>query len=127
MKFNRSNFQGGKISRKIYIISALAVVLVLLVSGVAVDFLSFDRTKGGYEPPYTGYTGEPVNWNEGRITEIGFYRDGYVVNTIFNCTSGEISFNLIGIDIPFRKVSERGIVVHKPREACTERGFKPEF
>ena len=113
--------------KKVYIISALAVVLVLLVSSVAVDFMSFDRTKGGYEPPNTGYTGEPVNWNEGRVTVIGFYRDGYVVDTIFDCTSGEISFNLIGIDIPFRKVSERGIVVHKPREVCTERGFKPEF
>ncbi len=113
--------------KKVYVISALAVVLVLLVVGVAVDFMSFDRTKGGYEPTYTGYTGEPVNWNEGKVTEIGFYRDGYVVDTIFDCTSGEFSFNLIGIDIPFRKVSERGIVVHKPREACTERGFKPEF
>ena len=83
--------------KQVYVISALAVVLELLVVGVAVDFMSFDRTKGGYEPPYTGYTSEPVNWNEGRVTEIGFYRDGYVVDTIFDCTSGEISFNLIGI------------------------------
>ena len=43
--------------KKVYVFSALAVMLVLLVAGVAVDFLSFDRTKGGYEPPYTGYTG----------------------------------------------------------------------
>ena len=54
--------------KKAYIISALAVVLVLLVSSVAVEFMSFDRTKGGYEPPYTGYTDEAVNWNEGEVT-----------------------------------------------------------
>lgn len=47
-------------------VGALAVVglvlAALLVGGVIADGLSFDRTSGGYEPPYTGYTGEPIDW-----------------------------------------------------------------
>ncbi|WP_156323868.1 hypothetical protein [Bacillus sp. JCM 19034] len=44
-----------------------------------------------------------------------------------NCTTGMISFELYNQNIDYRVVSERAIVVHKPREACMERGFSPEF
>ncbi len=106
---------------------ALAVAVALLAAGVIADFRAFDRTEGGYDPPYTGYTGEPVDWNEGSVTEEGFLREGYVLDVYADCTSGLITFGVLGMKIPFRKFSPRAIAVHKPREACTERGFTPEF
>ncbi len=41
--------------------------LALFLGGAIADYKSFDRTKGGYEPPYTEYTGEPINWDAGAI------------------------------------------------------------
>ena len=42
----------------IFIFTGLGLVLTfLLIIGATNDFASFDRTKGGYEPPYEGYTG----------------------------------------------------------------------
>lgn len=112
----------------IFIFTGLGLVLTLfIIIGAAADFASFDRTKGGYEPPYEGYTGELVNWDEGDLTKTGMGRRGRVINTLFNCTTGMITFEIYGKEIEFRKVSERGIKVHKPREACMERGFQPEF
>ena len=112
----------------VFVFAALGLVLTLLIIiGAAIDIATFDRTRGGYEPPYTGYTGQPIDWAEIDVTKTGMARRGYVLNTLFNCTSGTISAEIFGQEIPFRKVSERGIVVHKPREACIERGFQPEF
>ncbi|MGU9951449.1 MAG: hypothetical protein ACNYPH_03945 [Gammaproteobacteria bacterium WSBS_2016_MAG_OTU1] len=101
--------------------------IVLFISGFVADFKSFDRTSGGYEPPYENYTGEPINWNDGDTSTAGFVRRGSVLNTLLNCTSGMISFQIYGNEIEFRKVSERAIKVHKPREACIAKGFSPEF
>ena len=114
-----------------YIINIFAIIGILLIIiifwGIGKDFASFDRTKGGYEPPYTEYTGAPINWNEGDFSNEGFARRGRVFNTLLNCTTGMISFQIFGKAINFRKVSARAIAVHKPREACQERGFTPEF
>ena len=111
-----------------FVLALLGLVLTLLIIiGAAIDIASFDRTKGGYEPPYTGYTGQPIDWDEADLTKTGVARRGYVLHTLLNCTSGLISFEIFRQQIPFRKVSERAIVVHKPREACAARGFKPEF
>lgn len=104
----------------------LALALLVII-GAALDMASFDGTKGGYEPPYTDYTGEPINWDDCDVTETGMVRRGYVVHTLLHCTSSMISFEIFRQEIPFRKVSERGVVVHKPREACIARGFAPEF
>ena len=105
----------------VFVFAALGLVLTLLVIiGAAIDIATFDRTRGGY-------TGQPVDWAEIDVTKTGMARRGYVLNTLFSCTSGTISAEIFGQEIPFRKVSERGIVVHKPREACIERGFQPEF
>ena len=112
----------------VFVFAALGLALTLLIIiGAAIDIASFDRTRGGYEPPYTGYTGQPIDWDEGDVTKTGVVRRGYVLHTLFNCTSGMISVEIFGQRIPFRKVSERGIIVHKPREACAEREFTPEF
>lgn len=109
------------------IIAAGVLLVAILATGVVIDVLSFDRTKGGYEPPYTGYTGEPADWTAAEITPSGMRKTGYVMDVLFNCTSGMMHFRVLGMSIPFRKFSPRALVVHKPREACLERGFTPEF
>ena len=55
------------------------------------------------------------------------HKDGYVLDVRVNCTSGMMHFDFFGIAVQFRKFSPRAIAVHKPREACLERGFTPEF
>ena len=112
----------------VFVFAGLGLVLTLLILiGAVIDIASFDRTRGGYEPPYTAYTGQPIDWDEADVTKTGVVRRGYVLHTLFNCTSGMISFEIFRQQIRFRKVSERGIMVHKPRRACMERGFRPEF
>lgn len=49
-----------------------AVSLVGLGVGAAVDISGFDRTSGGYEAPYTGWTGTPTEWEAGDVTPEGF-------------------------------------------------------
>ena len=112
----------------IFIFTGLGLVLTfLLIIGATNDFASFDRTKGGYEPPYEGYTGEPIDWDEGDLTKTGMVRRGKVINTLFNCTSGMISFEIYGKQIEFRVVSERGIKVHKPRKRAWKEDFNRRF
>ena len=103
------------------------VLTLLIIIGAASDIATFDRTRGGYEPPYTGHTGQPIDWDEIDVTKTGMARRGHILNTLFDCTSGMLSFEIFGQESPFRKVSERRIVVHKPREVCIERGFQPDF
>ncbi|MCH9704829.1 MAG: hypothetical protein K0U15_01715 [Proteobacteria bacterium] len=107
------------------ILGVLAVIAVVV--GFARDFAAFDQTKGGYEPPYKEYTGTPINWDAGDRSSNGFVQRGRIINTLLNCTTGMISFQIYGNIIDFRQVSERAIAVHKPREACERSGFNPEF
>lgn len=104
-----------------------AFALVLLVAGVIGDYRSFDRTSGGYEPPYTNWTGTPIDWEEVDRTADGFRLNGRVLSYRLDCTSGTITFELYGLSFDYRTVSERAIAVHRPREACREQGFSPEF
>ena len=47
----------------VYALAVLGFALsLLLVVGFVADIRATDRTSGGYEPPYTGYTGEPIDW-----------------------------------------------------------------
>jgi len=114
-------------NRKRLILAAVVVPVVIFVAGLVADFLSFDRTKGGYEPPYTGYTGQPVDWSTVETTPTGMRKNGYVLDVIVDCTSGMMHFGVLGFEFPFRKFSPRALAVHKPREACAKRGFSPEF
>lgn len=104
-----------------------ALSIALFVIGIAVDISRFDTTSGGYEPPYTGVVGEPIDWFALDRTPTGVVGRGMVMNTHVNATTGMISFELYGIMIDFRPLSERALVVHKPREAFIEMGFEPEF
>lgn len=101
--------------------------VTLFVAGLALDAGGFDNTQGGYEPPYEGWTGTPTDWDAGDTTPTGMARRGYVANLLVDCTTGMISFQIYGLTIPFRTFSPRALAVHKPREACIERGFNPTF
>ncbi|MGL5819680.1 MAG: hypothetical protein ACRCYR_19120 [Phycicoccus sp.] len=111
----------------------LAVVGVLALIGVATgavaDFRDFDRTSGGYEAPYTGWSGTPVDWQAGIVTETGFIKPGHILDVHLDCTSGMVSFGAFGTGATadWRAVSPRAIAVHKPREACRAEGFAPQF
>ncbi|MDJ1018360.1 MAG: hypothetical protein QNJ35_17760 [Paracoccaceae bacterium] len=114
-----------------YIIYTLAAIgglaICLFVVGFWLDFRDFDRTSGGYEPPYEGVVGDPIDWFALDRTPTGLARRGYILNTLVDGTSGMISFEIYGIAIPFRPMSERALVVHKPREAFKALGFNPAF
>ena len=113
-------------TKRIFVVVGV-LLLALLTTGIVADVMAFDRTDGGYEPPYTDYTGEPIDWTTVETTRTGMHKNGYVLDVRVNCTSGMMHFDFFGIGIPFRKFSPRAIAVHKPREACQERGFTPEF
>ncbi|MGH1415615.1 MAG: hypothetical protein ACRBB0_19150 [Pelagimonas sp.] len=107
------------------IIGFLSVTLVAI--GLYLDITDFDKTQGGYEAPYEGVTGDPVDWYAMDKTPNGIAKRGYVINVLVDGTTGLITFELFGWHIPFRQFSERALVVHKPREAFVAMGFSPEF
>lgn len=109
-------------------LAALGLVAILgTTTGVVIDLQDFDRTSGGYDPPYTGWTGTPIDWEAGAVTSTGFYNLGHILDVSLNCTSGMITFHAFGIARDFRTVSPRAIAVHEPRQACTRTGFTPAF
>lgn len=99
----------------------------LLIAGLVADGLAFDRTQGGNEPPYTDYTGEPIDWGATYVTNEGFFKDGYVLSLYVDCTTGMVSFEVLQQRWDWRELSGRALVVHKPAEACRAAGFDPKF
>lgn len=99
----------------------------LLLAGAVADLLAFDRTRGGYAPPYQDVVGPPIDWTALDRTNGGFLRRGYVVDLLLDCSSGMISFEAFGLAVPFRELSPRALAVHRPREACIEQGHRPAF
>lgn len=102
--------------------------LAMLFSiGLYLDVQDMDRTEGGYEPPFIGVTGETLDWDSMDLSSTGLVRRGYVLDFLVNGTTGMISLDILGFEFEARKLSERAIVVHKPREAFIRRGFNPQF
>lgn len=95
--------------------------------GVIFDYQDFDRTSGGYDAPYTDWTGTPIDWNAGAVTSDGFYKPGRVIDVSLNCTSGMVTFHAFGFAQDWRKVSPRAIAIHQPRQACEAADFEPQF
>lgn len=104
-----------------------AAASVLLAAGLMLDLQAFDGTRGGHEPPYTDYTGTPMDWSVADTTAHGMAYRGRVLNVLIDCRSGMITFEWFKLQIPFREFSPRALVIHKPREACLDRGFRPAF
>lgn len=110
------------------IFSTIGFISVLFLSiALYLDIKEMDRTDGGYEPPFEVVTGETLDWDSMDLTSTGLVRRGHVLNFIVNGTTGMISLELLGFTFEARKLSDRAIVVHKPREAFIKRCFKPEF
>ena len=103
------------------------ISIALLVIGLYLDIKGFDRTRGAYQPPYTGSTGTPADWNGMDTTSAGLAKRGHVVNVLVDGRTGMISFEIFKQKIDWQVFSDRALVVHKPREALRERGFEPEF
>jgi hypothetical protein len=101
--------------------------VILLSVALYLDIQKMDKTDGGYDFPYEGVTGETLDWDSMDLTSTGLVRRGHVLNFIVNGTTGMISLEFLGFTFQARKLSERAIVVHKPREAFIKRGFNPEF
>ncbi|OIQ26525.1 hypothetical protein [uncultured Vibrio sp.] len=114
------------ILQRIFALIGLLSVAFLSVA-LYFDVQEMDKTEGGYEAPFEGVTGERIDWDSMDLTSTGLVRRGYVLNFIVNGTTGMISLEILGIPFEARKLSERAIVVHKPREAFIARGFSPEF
>lgn len=106
-----------------------ALLLVALVTGAVVDLLRVDPTSGGYEPPYTDYRGDSINWDARAYdTPTGMVATGHVLDVHVDCTTGMISVEALGtFSFDYRELSERALAVHEPRQACEERGFAPAF
>lgn len=102
----------------------IGLALVVAIVGVGVnDILSTDRTRGGYEPPYTGYTGTPIQADEVALEGDTIVIRGAVVDSEISCRSGMWVFDLLGVDIPYRTVSPRALAIHRPQEFCRTGGF----
>jgi hypothetical protein len=110
-----------------YAMSGIIVALVLLIIGFAHDVASFDETRGGYEAPYTDFSGDPIDWDVMAVTETGFEKSGWTVTALVNCSSGMISFRALGVELPYRTLSQRALAIHRPIEACHAAGFDPTF
>ncbi len=116
--------------RSVFVYGSMVVGILLtalLVGGVVADRLSFDRTSGGNVPPYTDFTGEPIDWKVAHVTDEGFFKDGYVVDTYVNCTTGMVSLEVYGQRWDWRELSGRALVVHEPAEASRRTGFELGF
>lgn len=102
----------------------LGLVLVVAILGLgANDILSTDRTSGGYEPPYTGYTGTPIQADEVALEGDTIVIRGNVVDSEISCRTGMWVFDILGVDIPYRPVSPRALTIHRPQAFCQAGGF----
>ncbi|WP_175443176.1 hypothetical protein [Vibrio sonorensis] len=110
------------------IFAMIGLMCVTLFSyGMFLDIQAMDETEGGYEAPFVGVTGKTLDWEGMDITNTGVVQRGHVVNFIVNATTGMISLEILGIEFEARPLSQRAIVVHKPREAFINMGFNPRF
>ncbi len=101
-----------------------AVALVYIVVGLAADINAFDETTGGYEYPYAGWTGTPINYSEMYTTSEGMYSRGNIIELYVNCATGMMTWSVFGsAQTEFREFSDRAKVVHQPHIECRERGF----
>ena len=89
------------------VFSIIGFSLTLMISiGLYLDVQEMDHTEGGYEPPFTGVTGEIIDWDSMDRSNTSLIRRGHVVNFIVNGTTGMISLEFFGIEFEARKQGE---------------------
>jgi hypothetical protein len=114
--------------RRRLLLPGVALALGGVLAAAALDIAAIDPTRGGYEPPYTDYTGEPIDWDATETTTTGMVARGRVLDTHTDCTSGMIRieiFRLVTVD--YRELSPRAVAIHDPHTSCRNRGFDPTF
>jgi hypothetical protein len=117
----RLSFRRGFIG--FFALTGLATVVSLLVA-VVIGVQDADRTNGGYEYPYQGWTGTPIDYPSWYLSEKGLFLPGPIVDQDLNCTTGQLTLKVFGIiDIEFRPLSDRAKVIHQPQVACRDKGF----
>ena len=99
------------ITIKLFALTGLTLVLII-IAGIYLDIQGFDQTKGGYEPPFIGVIGKPVDWDRMDLTSSGLTKRGYVINVLVNGTTGMISFEIFKQKIDWQVFSERALIVH---------------
>lgn len=112
--------------KTIFALIGMLYTLYLLI-GITIDITSFDQTKGGYQAPYEGWSGTPVDWDSMDQTATGLVKRGYVIDVHIHGTTGMMTFELLGMRYDWQTPSGRALKVHQPREGLKRRGFNPEF
>jgi hypothetical protein len=121
-----SQFGFGRRLRRTFIATLAAVGLVVpayLVGAAASDIASTDQTSGGYVAPYTDFTGTPIQPDQTAVEGDQLIIRGRVLDSEISCRTGLWVFDIVGFDIPYRPVSERALVVHRPQDVCRVAGF----
>lgn len=94
------------------------------VASLVLDLLEVDQTSGGYEYPYQGWTGSPIDYTQWYTTQAGMFNRGRVIDQHLDCTSGQLLISILGVvHFDFRPFSDRAKVVHQPQVSCWQRGF----
>jgi hypothetical protein len=116
---------GARLRRGVLIaLTVIGIVLPgYLIGAAVVDIARTDQTRGGYEPPYTGFTGTPIQADQVALEGDQLIIRGRVLDSEISCRTGMWVFDIMGFDIPYRTVSERALVVHRPQEFCRAAGF----
>lgn len=112
--------------KTIFTLIGILYLLYFLVV-LTIDITTFDKTKGGYSYPYTGWTGTPVDWDSLDKTRTGLVKRGHVIDVHIHGTTGMMTFEIFGFRYDWQTPSKRALIVHQPREALKRRGFHPEF
>jgi hypothetical protein len=94
-----------------------------LIGAAAIDVLSTDQTQGGYAPPYTDFTGQPIQADQAALEGDQLVIRGRVLDSEISCRTGMWVFDIVGFDIPYRPVSDRALVIHRPQDFCGAAGF----
>lgn len=94
-----------------------------LIGAAALDIAGTDQTRGGYEAPYTDFTGTPIQADQVALQDDTLVIRGRVLDSEISCRTGMWVFDIVGFDIPYRTVSERALVIHRPQEVCRAAGF----
>ena len=103
------------------------VVLGAAITGVALDILNINPNKGIFDLPSRGFSGIPISYTEMDQTQMGLVKRGYVLDFHLDCTSGMVTLEVFKQKFLLRQVTKSEIAVHKPRETCILKRFKPKF
>ena len=63
--------------------------------GLTTDIITFDQTKGGYEAPYQGWSGTPVQWDTFDQTQTGLVKRGFIIDVYIHGTTGMMTFGTV--------------------------------